>query len=221
MAQINGNIINSRRKRIGDTSHKLSQINAVRRLVILFLINMLFTFSVNAQAERENIFIKYPSWALMQLIPSPVFFEDNGNGRHGTEFGFEWQVTPLSYTFKPNKYLGHFSVLMVKPVKKFSGSAEIFFTPQFVTGGFDNTKAKRYMYNTGARVYFPLAQGGEYLSFSLGAGYYSQKNEFNSKVEGIMYEAGLYSVFGMFGLKFAYKQNALSKYNIGFYIKYY
>ena len=110
---------------------------------------------------------------------------------------------------------------MVKPVKKFSGSAEIFFTPQFALSSFDYSGMNRFMYNTGARVYFPLSHGGEYLSFSLGAGYYSQKNELNSKVDGIMYEAGIYSVFGMFGLKFAYKQNALSRYNAGFYIKYY
>lgn len=182
---------------------------------------LMFASSANAQAERENVFLKYTSWAVMQAIPSPVFFEDNGSSGKGSEFGFEWQVTPVSFTFKPNKYLSHLSFLMIKPVKKFSGSAELFFTPQFVTGGFDHSKAQRYMYNTGARVYFPLAQGGEYLSFSLGAGYYSQKNEFNSKVDGIMYEAGLYSFFGMFGIKFAYKQNAISKYNIGLYIKYY
>jgi hypothetical protein len=186
-------------------------------IVITFLISTL----AYPQAERENPFLKYSSWAVMQLLPSPIFFDDNGNGNSGTEFGFEWQVTPLSYTFKPNKYLNNFSVLLIKPVKKFTGSAEIFFTPQFALSSFDYSKAQRYMYNAGARVYFPLAQGGEYLSFSLGAGYYSQKNEFNSKVDGIMYEAGIYSVFGMFGLKFAYKQNAISKYNLGFYLKYY
>jgi hypothetical protein len=186
-------------------------------IVITFLISTL----AYPQAERENPFLKYSSWAVMQMLPSPIFFEDNGNGNSGTEFGFEWQVTPLSYTFKPNKYLNNFSVLLIKPVKKFTGSAEIFFTPQFALSSFDYSKAQRYMYNAGARVYFPLAQGGEYLSFSLGAGYYSQKNEFNSKVDGVMYEAGIYSVFGMFGLKFAYKQNAISKYNLGFYLKYY
>ena len=188
-------------------------------LCLLFVV--ILSSSVYAQAEREKPFIKYTSWAVMQLLPSPVFFEDNGSNKYGTEFGFEWQVTPLSYTFKPNKYLNHLSVLMIKPVKKFTGSAELFFTPQYALGSFDFSKAQRYLYNTGARVYFPLAQGGEYLSFSLGAGYYSQKNEYNSKVDGIMYEAGVYSVFGMFGLKFAYKQNAISKYNLGFYLKYY
>ena len=165
--------------------------------------------------------MKWASWTLFQVLPSPVFFDDKGNGNSGLEFGFEWQVTPLSYTFKPNKYLNHFSALMVKPVKKFSGSAEIFFTPQFALSSYDYSRINRYMYNTGVRAYFPLAQGGEYLSFSIGAGYYSQKNELNSKHDGIMYEAGLYSVFGMFGLKFAYKQNAPSRYNFGFYLKYY
>ena len=36
-----------------------------------------------------------------------------------------------------------------------------------------------------------------------------------------MYEAGIYSGFGMLGLKFAYKQNAVSKYNVGVCFKYY
>lgn len=191
------------------------------RVVLVLFALVCLSGAVNGQAEREKPLLKYSSWAVMQLLPSPIFFEDNGNGEVGREFGFEWQVTPLSFTFKPNKYLNNFSVLMIKPVKKFTGSAELFFTPQFALSSFDNSRVQRYMYNAGARVYFPLAQGGEYLSFSLGAGYYSQKNELNSKVDGVMYEAGLYSVFGMFGLKFAYKQNAVSKYNVGFYIKYY
>lgn len=190
-------------------------------MILILLIFLLTSSCVHAQADREEPIVKWTTWALLQALPSPVFFQDNGNGNHGTEFGFEWQVTPLSFTFKPNKYLSHFSVLHIKPVKRFSGSAELFFTPQLATGNFDNTKIQRYMYNTGARIVFPFAQGGEYLSFSLGAGYYSQKNEFNSKVDGIMYEAGLYSAFGMLGLKFVYKENAISKYNIGIYLKYY
>ena len=98
-------------------------------LSLLFFI--ILSSSVHAQAEREKPFIKYTSWAAMQLLPSPIFFEDNGSDKRGTEFGFEWQVTPLSYTFNPNKYLNHFSALIIKPVKKFTGSAEIFFTPQY------------------------------------------------------------------------------------------
>jgi hypothetical protein len=190
-------------------------------LITLIFIVVLYSSNANAQAEREKPLLKYTSWAVLQLLPSPVFFDDNGNGNHGTEFGFEWQVTPLSYTFNPNKYLNHFSTLIIKPVKKFTGSAEIFFTPQYALSSFDNSRMQRYMYNTGARVYLPLIQGGEYLGISLGGGYYSQKNEHSGKVDGVMYEAGIYSVFGMFGLKFAYKQNAISKYNLGFYLKYY
>jgi hypothetical protein len=186
-------------------------------LLILFLIPSF----ANAQADREEPIVKWTTWAFLQALPSPVFFEDNANGKHGVEFGFEWQVTPLSFTFNPNKYLNHFNAFYIKPVKRFSGSAELFFTPQLAAGSFENAKIKNYMYNTGARIIFPLAQGGEYLSFSLGAGYYSQQNEFNSKIDGLMYEAGLYSAFGMLGLKFVYKQNAISKYNIGIYLKYY
>lgn len=190
---------------------------------IVFTVSLLLLLSggAHSQAERERTLLKWSSWTLFQALPSPVFFEDKGDNGNGLEFGFEWQVTPVSYTFKPNKYLGHFSSFMIKPVKKFSGSAELFFTPQFALSGFDYSRVKRYMYNAGVRAYFPLMQGGEYLSFSLGAGYYSQKNEFYSKYDGVMFEAGLYSVFGMAGLKFTYKHNAPSRYNFGLYIKYY
>jgi hypothetical protein len=77
------------------------------------------------------------------------------------------------------------------------------------------------MFNTGARAIIPVFHSGEYLSFSLGAGYYQQKNSLDKIINSITYEAAVYSFFGMLGLKFNYNQNAISRYNFGLYFKYY
>ena len=77
------------------------------------------------------------------------------------------------------------------------------------------------MFNTGARAIIPVFHSGEYLSFSLGTGYYQQKNNMDKIIDGITYEAAVYSFFGMLGLKFNYNINAPSKYSFGVYIKYF
>lgn len=185
-------------------------------LILLFFSHR----TANAQLKNENFLLKWGSWALLQAIPSPGFYEDRNDVSKNIKFGLEWQVIPVSYSFNSNKYVSHFNFFHIKPNKRFSGSAEVFFEPVLIPGGFKNNELKKFMYKTGARFVIPVFHRGEYLSFSLGAGYYSQKTG-NELYEGITYEAGVYSFFGMMGLKFNYNQKALSRYNISLYIKYY
>ena len=192
-----------------------------RLLIVSFIPIVLFNTISYGQAKRENKIVKGVTWVLLQAIPSPTLFEDRGSTGAGTEFGLEWQVVPYSYTFRPNKLLSHHNFFYLKPVKRFSGSIELFFTPQYVTGSWDNSSLKKFMFNTGTRVIFPLAQRGEYLCFSLGVGYHRQIQVKGGVKDGLMYEAGIYSIFGMAGLKFNYKPSAYSRYNITLYIKYY
>ncbi|MEO8512908.1 MAG: hypothetical protein ABI543_05080 [Ignavibacteria bacterium] len=183
--------------------------------VIFF--NTLNTFS---QLKNENFFIKWGSWVLLQSIPSPSLFEDRNENSSKVKFGLEWQMIPVSYSFNANKYVSNFNFFHIRPNKRFSGSVETFFEPAYLPGGFKNNELKKFMYKTGLRIVIPVFHRGEYLSFSLGAGYYNQKTPDNL-YDGITYEAGVYSFFGMMGLKFNYNQNALSRYNISLYIKYY
>jgi len=190
-------------------------------LILLYTCsNLVFTASSEAQLKDENLLIKWTSWALLQAIPSPGFYEDRNDFESGIKFGIEWQVIPISYSFNANKYVSNFSFLHIKPNKRFSGSAEIFFEPAIVPGGFKRNDLNKFSYKAGVRTVIPLFHRGEYLSFSLGAGYYRQSSP-AEKYDGITYEAGVYSFFGMLGLKFNYNQNAVSRYNIGLYIKYY
>lgn len=186
--------------------------------VVLLIIINLTSFS---QLKTKNPVIKWGSWLLLQTIPSPTYFEDRDDNNSKLKFGLEWQVIPVSYSFKTNKYLSGFNVLFINPVKRFTGSVETFFEPALITGDFKYAELKKFMFKAGARLVLPVAQKGEYMAFSIGAGYYRQKNIYGKIIDGITYEAGIYSFYGMLGLKFNYNQNARSRYNIGLYFKYY
>ncbi|MBE2219350.1 MAG: hypothetical protein IAE90_14155 [Ignavibacteria bacterium] len=189
---------------------------------MLFLLcsSLLVTSGTQAQLKDENPLIKWTSWALLQAIPSPGFYEDRNEKESSVRFGLSWQVIPVSFSFNANKYVSKFSFLHIKPNKRFSGSAEAFFEPAIIPGGFKRNDLEKFSYKSGLRMVIPISHRGEYLSFSLGAGYYMQSSP-TKKYEGVTYEAGLYSFFGMMGLKFNYNQNAQSRYNFGLYIKYY
>lgn len=194
--------------------------NRLLQLVLLIVIICLINKTGYSQLRNENFAVKWGSWLLLQAIPSPGLYEDKGGNNSGIKFGLEWQVIPLSYSWSANKYVSKFSVLKIPPVKRFSGSAEIYFEPVLIPGGFKNNTLKKFMFKSGARLVFPVFHGGEYLSFSLGAGYYRQQTTAEI-FSGPSYEAAIYSFFGMLGVKFNYNQNALSRYNIGLYFKYY
>ncbi len=186
---------------------------------------LLFNERTETQVKNENFALKWGSWLLLQAIPSPGFYEDRNefegeNNKNGIKFGLSWQLTPVAYSWNSNKYVSKFSFFHIKPSKRFSGSGEVFFEPVVIPGGFNNNSLKKFTYKTGVRLVFPVFHGGEYLAVSLGSGY-TEQNTATGKYSGITYEAGIYSFFGMLGIKFNYNQNLLSRYNIGLYIKYY
>lgn len=188
---------------------------------LIILVFILFQYPAFTQLKDENPLIKWGSWALLQALPSPIFFEDRNDSESRLKFGLEWQVIPFSYSFNSNKYVSRFNFFHIKPSKRFSGSAELFFEPSIVTGSFKYADLKKFIYKAGARIVLPVAQRGEYFAISFGAGYYSQKKNNGELIDGITYEGVLYTLFGMAGLKFNYNQNAVSRFSIGLYLKYY
>ena len=188
-------------------------------IVIVFL--SISLTSINSQVKTPEPLLKWTTWGLLQALPSVNFYEDRNIKNTALRRGFEWQVTPLSYSFNTNKYISHFSFFFIRPVKRFTGSAELFFQPEYVFGGFKYLSIKRFMFKSGVRAVFPLAHGGEYLSFSLGTGINYQKKLAGCTKITPTYEACMYSFFGMMGLKFNYNPNSEGRYSFGLYIKYY
>lgn len=201
--------------------HKTSKIIKIRKIPVILSFVFLFNCTTISQIRDYNPILKWGSWALLQAIPSPTYFEDRINEKSRLKFGLEWQIIPLSYSFQVNKYISNFSYFYLKPVKRFTGSAEVFFQPSLIIGNYRYSNQKKFTYKTGVRLVLPVAQNGEYMALSAGVGYFSQKTENGTLRDGITYEAGIYTLSGMLGLKFNYNQNGLTRYSFGLYFKYY
>lgn len=187
---------------------------------LISLITIFFNSQSFSQIKEENLLLNWGSWLVLQAIPSPNWYEDKNESKSQYRFGLEWQIIPVNYSFSSNKYVSSFNFFKIKPVNRFSGSAELFFQPSLITGSFRNNDLKKFNWKSGIRFIFPISHNGEYLALSGGFGIYAQ-NSYFKKYFGITYEASIYSFFGMAGLKFNYNQNAPSKFNFGLYIKYY
>jgi len=196
---------------------KLNNINIKFFIVLLLLLQSHCIFS---QLKDENHLLKWGSWLVLQALPSPTIFDDRNDESANVRFGLQWHVVPVSYSFNANKYVSPFNFFFIKPNKRFSGSVETYFEPSLIPGGFKNNSLKKFMYNAGIRLVLPVFHRGEYLAVSLGGGYFNQQTA-ERKYDGVSYEAGVYSFFGMLGLKFQYNQKGKSRYNIGLYLKYY
>ena len=189
--------------------------------IISFLLFLIISSQSSAQLKSGNTFWKWTTWAILQSVPSITYFEDRDENNSSLKFGLQWQLTPVSYSFKSNKYVSPIQLFFIKPSERFSGSVELFFQPEYITGDFKYADLKKFMFKTGSRVIVPISQRGEYLSFSLGMGYYHQQTGGDGVKDGMTSEAALYFLFGMMGLKFNYNMNAPSRYNFGMYFKYY
>ncbi len=199
----------------------LNRGELIKQILLILLFSAFSQTIVFSQLKDENTLIKWGSWALLQAIPSPTYFEDRNQTSSRLKFGLEWQVIPFSYSFNANKYVSPVNFFFMKPSKRFSGSAEIFFEPAITLGDFKYADLNKFTYKTGARIVLPVAHRGEYMAISFGAGYYSQKTGAGKLIDGVTYEAAVYSLFGMLGLKFNYNQNAVSRFSFGLYVKYY
>lgn len=182
---------------------------------------MYFSGSAFSQVKSNTGFWKWTTWGLLQAVPSVSFYDDHNHNNSGLRFGLQWQVIPVSYSFNSNKYVSKFNFFFIRPVKRYSGSIELFFEPELIPGGFKYSDLDKFMFKSGGRVVMPLWQRGEYLSFSLGTGYSRQTRSSGEVKNGMTYEAGLYSFFGMIGFKLNYNTNSISRYNFGMYFKYY
>ena len=150
----------------------------------------------STQAPTEpNIHFSW-LWGVAQLIPSPEWITTSTNAK----FGMRWQVTPLLYSFGMNKKLSPWRYFITDPLARQSGSAEIFFTPEYLN--IENKFNDKWLFRGGLRFYIPLWQKGEYASLSLASSYYN----FNGS-NGISYEAGVYLFAGILGFQTTYSPN--------------
>ena len=126
-------------------------------------------------------------WAATQLVPSPLLVA----GKEHVGGGLRWQVTPLLYSFgiaeRPVR------AFLVSPIARHSGSLELHVSPEWACcAPGDGTS---WLVRAGLRLYLPLLEHGEKLSWSLGGSYYRAAGG-----GGAAADLGLYTFNGVFGL---------------------
>jgi hypothetical protein len=188
--------------------------------ISLAILLLLSSITITHPQDNTNRSAEYISWVILQAVPSPVFFQDSNDKNARVLFGLRWQITPINISFRANRYVSPFQFFMINPARKFTGSVELFFQPE-ATSGFKYANLSRFGIGAGSRAIFPISGDGQNVSVSLG-GKYNYRKDFscgNDHYFGI--EAGVYIIYGILGVQFNYNFNSNTKYNIGFYFKYF
>jgi hypothetical protein len=126
-------------------------------------------------------------WGATQLVPSPLLVI----GERHVGAGMRWQLTPLLYSFgiaaRP------FRSFIVSPIARHSGSIELHASPEWSCCAAHGDSS--WLLRTGLRVYLPLIEHGEILSWSIGATFY------HGAQDGFAGDLGIYTLFGVLGLQ--------------------
>ena len=192
------------------------------RLIKIFSLIIIIAVISNANAQSNSSApVKWITWTLLQAVPSPSFFDDRNDADARLRFGFRWDVTPLNYSFNANKLVSPVQMFFVNPVRRYGGSVELFVQPEWMTGSYHYSDLSRFHFNTGVRGFLPLAERGERLAVSAGGLYKFRENKSGDNNDTYAVELGVYTFFGMLGLKFDYYFKGQNKFDFSINIKYF
>lgn len=186
----------------------------------LFLILLLFALSNTASSQDSTrSSLRLWTWLITQTLPNPVLMHDANETEGRLIITLRWQIIPLNISFRANKYVSPAQFFYINPVKKFTGSIELFVQPELSLASFQYGKMSRFGLATGSRLTIPIKEQGEHMAISIGGKYTFRKDEIgeNDGYWGI--EAGTYLFFDMVGMQFNYNFDKRTRYNIGLYIK--
>jgi hypothetical protein len=126
-------------------------------------------------------------WAAAQLVPSPLLVI----GKQHVGGGLRWQLTPILYSFgiaeRPLR------AFLVSPIVRHSGSVELHVSPEWACCA--PSEQSSWLVRAGLRLYLPLLEHGEKLSWSLGAAYYRAAG-----ANGGSADLGIFTFNGVLGL---------------------
>ena len=157
----------------------------MRRLLFL---TVMFSCSHILFAQPGGSDNKFTSWMGVQMIPSPVLLSTPS----ATPFGFEWEATPLLYSFGMTKLVSPWYSFLVEPPARFTGSIELVVSGQIFT-----TKVGTSYFGGSAHLlgHIPLIEKGEHLGLNIGVAQYSY-----SDARPLFKVLGVSSIFGMLHL---------------------
>jgi hypothetical protein len=138
------------------------------RCLLLWLVcaTIIVSFSALAQAERRDSESGFESWLTFQTIPSMMVISHPGD----IPFAFEWEATPLLYSFGMTRLVSPWYSFKVSQAARFTGSIEL-----KATGQISTRKMGSSYFGSSAQLigHIPLMERGEYLGLNVGVAKYA------------------------------------------------
>jgi hypothetical protein len=130
------------------------------------LTSIVFSCSLDAQVERRDSTSGFDSWLAFQAIPSMMVISHPGD----IPFAFEWEATPLLYSFGMTRLVSPWYSFKVSQAARFTGSIEL-----KATGQISTRKTGSSYFGSSAQLigHIPLMEKGEYLGLNVGVAKYA------------------------------------------------
>ena len=119
-----------------------------------------------AQVERRDSASGFDSWLAFQAIPSMMVISHPGD----IPFAFEWEATPLLYSFGMTRLVSPWYSFKVSQAARFTGSIEL-----KAIGQISTRKMGSSYFGSSAQLigHVPLIERGEYLGLNVGVAKYA------------------------------------------------
>ena len=157
--------------------------------------------------------LDYFYWGLFQAVPNYKASVAENKVHHG----LGWEVAPLYFSFKPNRFVSPFSFFQVQPVNRMAGGLELFVESQLYPSSVpDAEQSFNWLHHGGLRLFYPLVAEGEVLGLLLGGRVAHMNNQ-----TGFGVEAGLTTFYTLNDITFAYYFDMPVEYTISFNMRYF
>ncbi len=131
------------------------------RAAVLTALLCVFSFPV-ARAQDSSATEAVPTgWLIDQAIPGMNWTTLPG----GTHFAFEWEATPVLYSFGISKLVSPWKFFFVRPPARFTGSVELIVAGQLFTSSYHGSVGS---FSATLLGHIPVIEYGEDLALNLG-----------------------------------------------------
>jgi hypothetical protein len=136
------------------------------RQAIAFVLCLGIAIPLQSQTQLGDRPSGLDTWLELQAIPSMMVVSHPSN----IPFAFEWEATPVLYSFGMTKLVSPWHSFRVVPPARFTGSIELKLTGQLST-----RKTGSSYFGSSAQLigHIPLIERGEYLGLNVGIAKYA------------------------------------------------
>jgi hypothetical protein len=134
-------------------------------LFLAAILSLAFWQSAVSQEQKHQNGIS-STWLILQALPSYSWT----SFPQQTNFAFEWEATPVLYSFGMNKLDPYWHSFYVTQPERFTGSIELIISTQFYTS---KVGTSHWGFSGQILAHLPLVEYGEYIGINFGVARYT------------------------------------------------